>query len=159
MIKYFVSFNTVSIEMSNQNFVCESDSHGVGCGSPGCICIQLGTDKKEIDCSYIGEIYKTKPDGSKEASELHEFIDKVKQNINTAIFTIDMEEKPLSEIADFLEIFVPEVKVPKSVQCKSVALQVDKKTMKEIINNLGLEMNGTKKSSAIRTIDQNIQVT
>jgi hypothetical protein len=25
MIKYFVPFNTVSIEMSNQNFVCESE--------------------------------------------------------------------------------------------------------------------------------------
>jgi hypothetical protein len=119
----------------------------------------LGTDQKEIDCSYIGEIYKTKPDGSKEASELHEFIDKVKQNIDTAIFTINMEEKPLSEIADFLEIFVLEVKVPKSVQCKSVALQVEKKTMEEIIDDLGLEISGTKKSSAIRTVDRNIQVT
>ena len=145
--------------MTNQNFICESDNHGVGCGPPGCICIQLGTDQKEIDCSYIGEIYKTKPDGSKEASELHEFIDKVKQNIDTAIFTINMEEKPLSEVADFLEIFVPEIKVPKSVQCKSVALQVEKKTMKEIIDNLGLEISGTKKLSAIRTIDPNIRVT
>ena len=145
--------------MSNQNFICESDNHGVGCGPPGCICIQLGTDQKEIDCSYIGEIYKTKPDGSKEASELYEFIDKVKQNIDTAIFTINMEEKPLSEIADFLEIFVLEVKVPKSVQCKSVALQVEKKTMEEIIDDLGLEISGTKKSSAIRTVDRNIQVT
>ena len=145
--------------MTNQNFICESDNHGVGCGPPGCICIQLGTDQKEIDCSYIGEIYKTKPDGSKEASELHEFIDKVKQNIETAIFTINMEEKPLYEIADFLGISVPEVKVPKSVQCKSVALQVEKKTMEEIIDDLGLEISGTKKSSAIRTIDRNIQVT
>jgi hypothetical protein len=145
--------------MSNQNFICESDNHGVGCGPPGCICIQLGIDQKEIDCSYIGEIYKTKPDGSKEASELHEFIDKVKQNIDTAIFTINMAEKPLFEIADFLEIFVLEVKVPKSVQCKSVALQVEKKTMKEIISDLGLEISGTKKSSAIRTIDRNIRVT
>ena len=72
-----------------------------------------------------------------------------------------MDEKPLSEIADFLKMFVPEVKikVPKSVQCKSVALQVEKKTMKEIIDNLGLEISGTKKSSIIRTIDRNIQVT
>ena len=93
--------------MSNQNFVCESDSHGVGCGPPGCICIQLGTDQKEIDCSYIGEIYKTTSDSSKEASELYEFIDGVKQNIDTAIFTIHMTEKPFSEIADFLEIFIP----------------------------------------------------
>jgi hypothetical protein len=148
--------------MSNQNFICESGTHGVGCGPPGCICIQLGTDQKEIDCSYIGEIYKTKPDSSKEASELHEFIDKIKQNIDTTIFTINMEEKPLSEIADFLEIFVPKevkIKVPESVQSKSVALQVEK-TMKEIITNLGLEISGTKKSSStIRTIDRNIRVT
>ena len=73
-----------------------------------------------------------------------------------------MAEKPLSEIADFLEVFAPKevkIKVPKSVQYKSVALQVEKKTMKEIINNLGLEISGTKKSSAIRTIDPNIRVT
>jgi hypothetical protein len=127
--------------MSNQNFVCESDNYGVGCGPPGCICIQLGTDEKEIDCSYIGEIYKTKP----KTSELYEFIDKVRQNINTAIFTIHMEEKPLSEVADFLEIFVPDVKAPESVQSKSVALQVEKKTMKEIIGELGLEMSPNNK--------------
>jgi uncharacterized membrane protein YgaE (UPF0421/DUF939 family) len=115
------------------------------------------TRKKSI--AVISEIYKTKPDGSKEASELHEFIDKVKQNIDTAIFTINMEKKPLSEVADFLEIFVPEVKVPELFQCKSVALQMEKKTMKDIIDDLGLEISGTKKSSAIRTIDRNIQVT
>ena len=39
-----------------------------------------------------------------------------------------------------------------------LALQVEK-TMKEIIDDLGLEINGTKKSSAIRTIDRNIRVT
>jgi wyosine [tRNA(Phe)-imidazoG37] synthetase (radical SAM superfamily) len=149
--------------MSNQNFVCESDSHGVGCGPPGCICIQLGPNQEETDCScIISDIYKTTPDNSREVSEIDEFIDKVKQNIDTAIFTIHMDEKPLSEIADFLEIFVPKevkIKVPKSVQCKSVALQMEKKTMKEIIDNLGLEISGTKKSSAIRTIDRNIRIT
>ena len=67
-------------------------------------------------------------------------IDKVKQNINSGIFTMNMAEKPLSEVADFLEIFVPEVKVPESVQSKSVALQVEKKMMKEIISDPGLEM-------------------
>jgi hypothetical protein len=58
-----------------------------------------------------------------------------------------MAENPLSEIAGFLEIFVPKevkVKVPESVQCKSVALQVEKKTMKEIIDDLGLEISGIK---------------
>ena len=126
--------------MSNQNFVCESDSHGVGCGPPGCICIQLGTDQNEIDCSYIGMIYETTPDSSRESSELYEFIYKVRQNIDTAIFTINMEEKPLSDVADFLEIFVPDVKALESARNKSVTLQVGKKTMKEIINDLGLEI-------------------
>jgi hypothetical protein len=130
--------------MSNQNFICESGNHGVGCGPPGCICIELGSNQIETDCSYIGEIYKTTPDSSREVSEMDGFIDKVKQNIDTAIFTINMAEKPLSEVADFLEIFVTEVKVPESVQSKSVALQVVKKTMKEIISNLGLEISGTK---------------
>jgi hypothetical protein len=71
-------------------------------------------------------------------------------------------EKSLSEIADFLEIFVPKevkIKVPELVQCNSVALQMEKKTMKEIISNLGLEISGTKKSSAVKTIDRNIRVT
>ena len=100
--------------MSNQNFICESGNHGVGCGPPGCICIQLGPNQEETDCSYIGEIYKTTPDSPRKVSEIYEFIGKVKQHIDTAIFTINMAEKPLSEIADFLEIFVPEVKVPES---------------------------------------------
>ena len=56
-----------------------------------------------------------------------------------------MADKPLSEVANFLEIFVPEIRVPKSVQSKSVALQVEKKTMKEIISDLGLEVSGTNK--------------
>jgi hypothetical protein len=55
-----------------------------------------------------------------------------------------MAEKPLSEVADFLEMFVPEIKVPESVQSKSVALQVEKKSMKEIISDLGLEMGQNK---------------
>ncbi|MGB7632445.1 MAG: hypothetical protein WBL68_01850 [Nitrososphaeraceae archaeon] len=131
--------------MSNQRFICESGTHGVGCGPPGCICIQLGPDQKETDCSYIGEIYKTTPDSSREVSEIYEFIDKVKQNIDAAIFTINMAEKPLSEVADLLEMFIPEVKVPESVQNKSVTLQVEKKTMKEIISDLGLEVSGTSK--------------
>jgi hypothetical protein len=70
-------------------------------------------------------------------SEINEFIDKVKKNIDTANFTINMAEKPLSEVADFLEIFVPELKVPESVQNNPVALQVENKTMKEIISDLG----------------------
>jgi hypothetical protein len=126
--------------LSNQNFVCESDNHGVGCGPPGCICIQIGTSKKEIDCSYIGEIYKATPSSSEKVSDLREYINNVRHNIDTAIFTINMEEKPLSEVADFLEIFVPDVKAPEAIQRKSVALQVEKKTMKEIISDLGLEM-------------------
>jgi hypothetical protein len=133
--------------MSNQSFICEVESHGIGCGPPGCICIQLVPNQKEIDCSYIGEIYETTSERSEEVSEMYEFIDKVKQNIDTAIFTINMAEKPLSEVVDFLKIFVPdvEVKVPESAQNKSVTLQVEKKTMKEIISNLGLEISRTSK--------------
>jgi hypothetical protein len=131
--------------MSNQIFICEAENHGIGCGPPGCICIQLGPNQKEIDCSFIGEIYKTKSEKSKEVSEMYEFIDKVKQSIDTAIFTINMAKKPLSEVADFLKIFVPELKVAESAQYKSVALQVEKKTMKEIISDLGLQVNRTSK--------------
>ena len=145
--------------MSKNNFTCKLGTHEMSCGPPGCICIQLGQDQNETDCRCIGDIYKTTPDSSREVSEIDEFIDKAKQNINTAIFTIKMAEKPLSEVADFLEMFVPEVKVPKSLQGKSVALQVGKKTMKEIIDNLGLEISGTNKSSTIRAIDRNIRVT
>jgi hypothetical protein len=113
-------------------------NHEVSCGSPGCICIQLGLSQNESDCRCIGDIYKTTPDTSGEVSEIDEFINKAKQNINTALFTINMTEKPLSEVADFIEMFVPEIKVPESAQNKSVTLQVGMKTMKEIISDLGL---------------------
>jgi hypothetical protein len=130
--------------MSDKNFTCNLGTHEMRCGPPGCICIQLGPDPNETDCRCIKDIYKTTPDSSREVSEIDEFIDKAKQNIDTAIFTINMAEKPLSEIADFLEMFVPEVKVPESVQGKSVTLQVGKKTMKEIISDLGLQMSQNK---------------
>ena len=51
-----------------------------------------------------------------------------------------MAEKSLAEVADFLEILFPGVKVPETLQNKLVALQVEKKAMKEIISDLGLEM-------------------
>ena len=130
--------------MSDKNFTCNLGTHEMSCGPPGCICIQLGPDPNETDCRCIKDIYKTTPDSSREVSEIDEFIDKAKQNIDTAIFTINMAEKPLSEIADFLEMFVPEVRVPESVQGKSVTLQVGKKTMKEIISDLGLKMSQNK---------------
>jgi predicted transcriptional regulator YheO len=126
--------------MSENNFTCKLGNHEMSCGPPGCICIQLGPDRNETDCRCIGDIYKTTPDSSREVSEIDEFIDKAKQNVNTAIFTINMTDKPLSEVADFLEMFVPEVKVPGSHQNKSVTLQVSKKTMREIISDLGLEI-------------------
>lgn len=129
--------------MSENNFTCKLGTHEMSCGPPGCICIQLGPDQNETDCRCIGDIYKTTPDSSSEVSEIDEFIDKAKQNISTAIFTINMAEKLITEIADFLEMFVPEIKVPDSVQSKSVALQVGKKTMKEIIQDLGLEISTT----------------
>ena len=104
------------------------------------ICIQFGPSEDEFDCRCIGDIYKTTPDSSKEVTKIDEFIDKAKQNVDTAIFTINMAEMQLSELADFLEMFVPEVKVPDSIQSKSVSLQVENRKMKEIINDLGLEM-------------------
>jgi hypothetical protein len=131
--------------MSEKDFTCKLGNHEMSCGLPGCICIQLGQDQNETDCRCIGDIYKTTPDNSREVSEIDEFIDKAKQNIDTANFTINMTEKPLSEVADFLEMFVPEVKVPESLQGKSVALQVGKKKMNEIVSDLGLEIGGTNK--------------
>ena len=84
----------------------------------------MGPDPNETDCRCIKDICKTTPDSSREVSEVDQFIDKAKQNIDTAIFTINMAEKPLSEIADFLEMFVPELGYAESVQGKSVTLQV-----------------------------------
>ena len=126
--------------MIENNFICKLGTHEMDCGYPGCICIQFGSNPNETDCRCIGDIYKTTPDNSREVSEIDEFIDKAKQHIDTAIFTIHMAEKPLSEVADFLEMFVPEIKVPESVENKLVTLQVGKKSIKEIIGDLGLEM-------------------
>jgi len=126
--------------MSKKNFTCKLGNREVSCGAPGCICIQFGPSKDECDCRCIGDIYKTTPDSSKEVTKIDEFIDKAKQNVDTAIFTINATEMQLSEVADFLEMFIPEVKVPDSIQSKSVSLQVENRKMKEIINDLGLEM-------------------
>jgi hypothetical protein len=134
----------LSAEMSEKNFTCNPGTHEMSCGPPGCICIQLGPDPNETDCRCIKDIYKTTPDNSREVSEIDEFIDKAKQNVNTAIFTINMTEKPLSEVAELLEMFVPEVKVPESIKNKIVSLSVDMQTMKEIIHDLGLEMGQNK---------------
>jgi hypothetical protein len=131
--------------MSNLNFTCKMGNREVNCGSPGCICIQLGLNQAESDCRCIGDIYKTTPDSSGEVSKIDEFIDKAKQTINTALFTINMDGMRLSEVADFLEMFVSEVKVPESAQNKSVRLQVGMKTIKEIISDLGLEVSETNK--------------
>lgn len=92
--------------MIENNFICKLGTHEMDCGYPGCICIQFGSNPNETDCRCIGDIYKTTPDNSREVSEIDEFIDKTKQNIETAIFTINMAEKPLPEVADFLEMFV-----------------------------------------------------
>ena len=132
--------------MSDKNFTCNLGNHEISCGAPGCICIQFGQNQNETDCRCIGDIYKTTPDNSREVSEIDEFIGKAKQNIDTAIFTINMAEKPLPEVADFLEMFVPEIKVPESVQSKLVTLQVKKKSIKEIISDLGLEMSDNRLS-------------
>jgi hypothetical protein len=126
--------------MSDKNFTCNLGTREISCGHPGCICIRFVPNSNETDCKCIGDIYKTTPDSSREVSEIDEFIHKAKQHIDTAIFTINMAEKPLPEVADFLEMFVPQVKVPESVRSRSVTLQVGKKSMKEIISDLGLEM-------------------
>jgi hypothetical protein len=45
----------------------------------------------------------------------------------------------LSEVADFLEMVILEINSPEPIRSKSVSLRVEKKTMKEIILDLGLE--------------------
>jgi hypothetical protein len=86
--------------MSENNFTSNLGTHEMSCGPPGCICIQLGQDQNEADCRCIGDIYKTTPDSSREVSEMDEFIDKAKQNINTVfaeyedkLVVIDGEDK------------------------------------------------------------------
>lgn len=127
-------------QLKEQKFTCKVGNRETRCGAPGCICIQFVPSEDECDCRCIGDIYKTTPNSSKEVTKIDEFIDKAKQNVDTAIFTINTTEMQLSEVADFLEMFVPEVKVPDSIQSKSVSLQVENRKMKEIINDLGLEM-------------------
>ena len=88
--------------MSYKNFTCNLGTREISCGHPGCICIQLGPNLNETDCRCIGDIYKRTPDSSREVSEIDEFIDKAKQHIDTAIFTINMAEKPLPEVAELV---------------------------------------------------------
>jgi predicted transcriptional regulator YheO len=125
-------------------FLCKLGNSEARCSAPGCICIQYGQNEDECDCRCIRDIYKTTPDNSREVSEIDEFIDKARENIETAIFTINMAEMPLSEVADFLQIFVSEIEVPESIKSKTVSLSADMQTMKEIIHDLGLEMSQNK---------------
>jgi hypothetical protein len=48
-----------------------------------------------------------------------------------------MAEKPLSEVADFLEMFVSKIEVLKAIRNETISLNVNKKTMKEIMPDLG----------------------
>jgi hypothetical protein len=128
---------------NERKFACKLGNREARCGAPGCICIQYGPNEDECNCRCIRDVYKIIPNIFNEVTNLNEFIDKVKQNIDIAIFTINMSEMKLSEAADFLEIFVPEIRVPESLQSKSVSLQIEKKTMKEIVSHLGLEISGT----------------
>jgi predicted RNA-binding protein Jag len=126
-------------------FLCKLGGNSEArCGAPGCICIQYGQNENECDCRCIRDIYKTTPDNSTEVSEIDEFIDKARENIDTAIFTINMAEKPLSEVVDFLQMFVSEIEVPESIKSKTISLSADMQTMKEIIHDLGLEMSQNK---------------
>ena len=72
-----------------------------------------GPNQNETDCRCIGDIYKTTPDNSREVSEIDKFIDKAKQNIDTAIFTINMIEMQLSEVADFSRNVSPRSQSPR----------------------------------------------
>ena len=120
-------------------FSCKLGNSEARCSAPGCICIQYGSNENECDCRCIRDIYKTTPDNSREVSEIDEFINRARENIDTTIFTINMAEMPLSEVADFLEMFVSEIEVPESIKNKIVSLSADMQTMKEIISDLGLE--------------------
>ena len=120
-------------------FSCKLGNSEARCSAPGCICIQYGSNENECDCRCIRDIYKATPDNSREVSEIDEFINKARENIDTTIFTINMAEMPLSEVADFLEMFVSEIEVPESIKNKIVSLSADMQTMKEIISDLGLE--------------------
>jgi hypothetical protein len=99
---------------------------------------------KECDCRCIRDIYKSTSDNSREVSEIDEFIDKARENIDTAIFTINTAEMPLSDVTDILQMFVSEIEVPESIKSKTVCLSADLQTMKEIILDLGLEMGQNK---------------
>jgi hypothetical protein len=85
----------------------------------------------------------------------HEFIDKARENIDTAIFTINMAEMPLSEVADFLQMFVSEIEVPESGKNKTISLSADMQKMKEIIHDLGLKMDRINKNFKSRNINDN----
>jgi hypothetical protein len=134
----------IDLSQPTEMFSCKLGNSEAKCSAPGCICIQYGPNENECDCRCIRDIYKTTPDSSTKVSEIDEFIDKVKQNIDTAIFNINMAEMPLSEVVDFLEMFVSEIEVPESSKNKTISLSADMQTMKEIIRDLGLEMGQNK---------------
>lgn len=96
--------------------------------------------KRNATVNVLKTFTRRRPNNSAEVTEIDEFINKVRQTIDTAIFTINMEEKPLSEIVDILEMFVSKIEVPKAIRNETVSLNVNKKTMKEVLLDLALEM-------------------
>jgi hypothetical protein len=140
--------STENISPTNdQKYICRLGNREDSCSAPGYICVQYGSDESECDCRCIKDIYKTPSDNSREVTEIDEFVDKVRQNIDTVIFTINMAEKPLSKVAEFLEILVSEIEVPKAIRNENVSLTANKKTMKEIMLCLALEISQKKLES------------
>jgi hypothetical protein len=65
---------------NDHKYTCRLGNHEASCNAPGRICVQYGSD--ECDCRCINDIYKTTP---REVTEIDEFINNVRQKVDTAI--------------------------------------------------------------------------
>jgi F0F1-type ATP synthase delta subunit len=79
------------------------------------------------------------PITSKNRTKIEEAIDKARKTPDKVRFTTDIDHS-LSEITKILKIFNPDIEMPELIQDKDVHLKVEKKTISEIVQELGLTM-------------------
>jgi hypothetical protein len=116
---------------------CSINGCSITCfGRPGgCICTVDVYPPYVCSCWCIDDWLN--PLTSENRTKIEEAIDKARKDAYKVRFTMDIDHS-LSEITKILKIFNAEIEMAESVQDKDVHLKVEKKTIAEIAQELGL---------------------
>lgn len=105
-------------------------------GRPGgCMCTEEAYPPYTCTCECLGGWLN--PESSKNKDKIEQAINSARKNVDKVRFTIKTDNS-LSEITKILRIFMEDVKLPESLQDKTVTVEIENKTIKEIIQQLGL---------------------